>query len=541
MKKILLGLLSLFSIFLLSLLFRPKVDIALATQPEQCNNVTTYSYYNLEDKHSDEGQLVNDSRVNITLSDFRTPSGSGNDGFYKISVDAKTGYQVTSVKLSVDHDGHSDLYEYATGDISNFDPPFTGSGNDSNRITEVKVQVKKVCGKVNICHKDGQSGNFSAIRVDDNGGVWEGHSTHVNDFLYTGPVGENQQPTTNSWCGNNQPGDVCSNIDGKQTEIPAGRVRGENNSCIYPPAQSCPLTCHVDTVMVPDGNGDQIPCPGNAPAAITCSEACGQAEVTGPDGACSTKTCPATNSCAVDQCLNTEVFDETVPEGQYRDQNGNCFDKTPICNDRRATNYQGLTETTYADDNLCTYDSRSYCRNGQTVIIPDNEKPQEGDVEGACATSVPTAVPTPEPGAGQQSKTSISDPICDGSNFDARIQLSLDGKAMKDVQVKFVYHGEAKFAKTGEDGWAGVAYGYRDESNVEFYPEQGYPTQLQKVVLSANCKAPTVLGATTTGKVLGATTLAKTGVVEDMLINMIGFVGATLTAAGTLLYAKKRN
>lgn len=33
------------------------------------------------------------------------------------------------------------------------------------------------------------------------------------------------------WCSNNQPHDECSNIDGLQTEIPKGYVRGEGNTC----------------------------------------------------------------------------------------------------------------------------------------------------------------------------------------------------------------------------------------------------------------------------------------------------------------------
>ncbi len=129
-----------------------------------------------------------------------------------------------------------------------------------------------------------------------------------------------------------------------------------------------------------------------------------------------------------------------------------------------------------------------------------------------------------------------------GQNFDAKIQLLLDGNPVKDVNVKFVYSNEAKYAKTGTDGWAGVAYGYKDETNVEFIPEQEYPTQLQKIVKSQNCVAPTVLGvSTTSGKVLGATTLGKTGAFEDTLMNMVGWMGASLTAVGSFLYAKKKN
>lgn len=150
----------------------------------------------------------------------------------------------------------------------------------------------------------------------------------------------------------------------------------------------------------------------------------------------------------------------------------------------------------------------------------------------------PTVSPTPDPMIGKQSRTDIAGEVCKDRNFDARIQLLLDGKPVKDVQVKFVYNNEAKFAISQADGWAGVAYGYKDDSSVAFTPEQGYPTQLQKVTLSSGCKpvTTTVVG----GSVLGATTYAATGAVEDTFFNVVGLAGSGLTMLGSFLSLKKR-
>ncbi len=43
------------------------------------------------------------------------------------------------------------------------------------------------------------------------------------------------------------------------------------------------------------------------------------------------------------------------------------------------------------------------------------------------------------------------------------------------------------------------------------------------------------------GEVLGAETYAKTGVVEDVIMNTLGSVGGLMTAVGSVLYGKKKN
>ncbi len=153
----------------------------------------------------------------------------------------------------------------------------------------------------------------------------------------------------------------------------------------------------------------------------------------------------------------------------------------------------------------------------------------------ATPESTPTATPNPE--SGKHSSSAISDPICRDNNIDVSLTLMQDGQPVIGVNVKFVYNNEAKFAKTEANGRAGVAFGYVHDGDVKFEPEEGFPSQSQKVELSQSC-VPTK--TTSTGSVLGATTLAKTGTFEELVFNMVGLTGTITTVIGSALYAKQR-
>lgn len=169
------------------------------------------------------------------------------------------------------------------------------------------------------------------------------------------------------------------------------------------------------------------------------------------------------------------------------------------------------------------------------------DKTAMGDIKGEpAACQNPTPAPTANPQAGKQSSAGIDGKVCAGQNFNAYTVLRLDGQPVKDVNVKFVYNGEAKYAKTQVDGRAGVAYGYASDSDVQYLPQDGYPTQLQKAVRASDCNVVVTAGTTTTGgQVLGASTLAKTGTAATTLINLVGLAGVSLTAAGSLILKRK--
>ena len=76
----------------------------------------------------------------------------------------------------------------------------------------------------NWCHATSSVKNpYEAIQVSGNAG---GHVSHEKDFKYAGDLDKNGKPAKNgdAWCENNvpKPVDVCTNIDGVQTEMPKG-------------------------------------------------------------------------------------------------------------------------------------------------------------------------------------------------------------------------------------------------------------------------------------------------------------------------------
>lgn len=103
-------------------------------QVEQCGNETVYT------KSGD----YNDSRVYINFQD--------NDE--AITVTAKTGYSLVSVKLDVENDGQTGLVTYPVADGVKFNP------NPGDEIEKAKVVVKKVCKEV--CN-DKSALNYEAV------------------------------------------------------------------------------------------------------------------------------------------------------------------------------------------------------------------------------------------------------------------------------------------------------------------------------------------------------------------------------------------
>jgi len=87
--------------------------------------------------------------------------------------------------------------------------------------------------KTDVCHKThSQTNPFVPQRVNAN--QLQSHLDN-GDFLYYGPLKANGHPdqkTGSEWCENNQPGDQCANVDGKQTEVPTGQVRDANGNCV---------------------------------------------------------------------------------------------------------------------------------------------------------------------------------------------------------------------------------------------------------------------------------------------------------------------
>lgn len=83
--------------------------------------------------------------------------------------------------------------------------------------------------KINICHyTESQERSLVAIQIDDS--ALQTHLAH-GDFIYGGDL-HHGKPKDKGWCKNNEPVDLCNNIDGKQLHVPEGKIRDDKGNCI---------------------------------------------------------------------------------------------------------------------------------------------------------------------------------------------------------------------------------------------------------------------------------------------------------------------
>jgi len=183
MKKIIISAISLFAMLILTISI---ASVVKATSVESCNQQTEYT------KSFD----FNDFRVNIDLQD--------NDR--AITVTAKTGYELVSVQLDVDNDGHTGYYTYPVVNGVKFNP------NPGDEINCAKVKVVKVC---DLC-------------------------TNLEGVQKTIPAGY-EDPDKDGVC-TLIPVDVCPNIEGVQTEVPKGLIKDDSGNCVEPSEEKdlCP-------------------------------------------------------------------------------------------------------------------------------------------------------------------------------------------------------------------------------------------------------------------------------------------------------------
>lgn len=125
-------------------------------------------------------------------------------------------------------------------------------------------------------------------------------------------------------------------------------------------------------------------------------------------------------------------------------------------------------------------------------------------------------------------------PDCSNS-FHAEFKVKVGGVGQKNILVKFSYKAEEKTAITNSDGIAGVDFEFKGNGEVTAKSE-GYENQTIGVQAKENCA---VGGSTTSGQVLGASTLADTGVFAESLMALLFTLGSGLIGLGVKTYAKK--
>lgn len=154
----------------------------------------------------------------------------------------------------------------------------------------------------------------------------------------------------------------------------------------------------------------------------------------------------------------------------------------------------------------------------------------------------PTPSPVITPGPSKHSSLGYN-LTCSTSGIEVTMDLiEADGKGAKDVEVTFTYLGEIKKVKTNIDGRARTDYGKNGNGKIEGKAD-GWSTQSVEVTMPEGCDPGVgggqVLG-TTTGQVLGASTLANTGTADETMAYVSMILGTLLLSVSGVRYANQK-
>ena len=164
------------------------------------------------------------------------------------------------------------------------------------------------------------------------------------------------------------------------------------------------------------------------------------------------------------------------------------------------------------------------------------------NVESDCEENI-NPTPTPTPSTNNRSSLSTVDPSCDSDSISATHKIEENGKAIKGVRVVFEYNGEQKIAYTDQNGKAQISFKYTSDHHLNSKPD-GFSSASHYITKETECSdtpSGSVLGASTQGQVLGATTYAETGIVEDVMMSILGLVGASMFTTGAALNVKNKS
>lgn len=253
-----------------------------------------------------------------------------------------------------------------------------------------------------------------------------------------------------------------------------------------------------------------------------------------------------------------------------------CVGKVIICHHDSSGKYERLDLSCNAAYTTCTPDglgnpSGHFCEDGTATsgheedIMLENENdscpgdssedptptPEPSDDPTPSPEPTVSPEPTPTPVGGELVTTSTSsrhsslkasEVSCENS-FTAEIELKDNNVASKNIKVKFEYDSQIKEATTNDDGKASVSFGFSKNESVYAYPEEEYQSQSIHVQKTENqsCSNGAVLGTSTEqkGQVLGA--YAGTGIVNNVIADLLGLAGVLMTAGGISIHASKRS
>lgn len=266
------------------------------------------------------------------------------------------------------------------------------------------------------------------------------------------------------------------------------------------------------------------------PAGV-CPTACGQSATTVPDGHGGTKSCPATSACVTPSPSPTA---SPTPEPTTEPTASPTATPIPTCN---PDDPQSNSCNTYpsASPTATPSESPSPTPEGSTPT-PTPTNPPSG------STPTPRPTDTPTSTSGKWTGFNLGAMYCPVHSFDVTAELKKDGNSVSNVNVTFTYKQTKKTSRTGGDGKTSISFDYVGDDTVYMDVEDSeYPSRSVTVVAS-NCPPESSSSSSSSqGQVLGANTgLASTGVIEDVMMDAIGWIGGGFTVAGSLMYGKKR-
>jgi hypothetical protein len=155
----------------------------------------------------------------------------------------------------------------------------------------------------------------------------------------------------------------------------------------------------------------------------------------------------------------------------------------------------------------------------------------------ASPSPSPSASPTPTPETNRSSKLSHTGPFCHENVFDVSYEVKRDGVAEEGVTVTITYNSQQKTAVTNSEGWVKIAFNFTGAGDI-IAEAEGHDAV--RTYLTGECVNVTLDPTQHAGSVLGASTMAGTGVAADILVDILGGAGAMLTMAGSILKNRKQ-
>jgi len=187
-------------------------------------------------------------------------------------------------------------------------------------------------------------------------------------------------------------------------------------------------------------------------------------------------------------------------------------------------------------------------------VTSPSPQPSEPPAPSPVPSVMPSPIPTPPPASPTPASPTPGSPTpvsygthlsatsvtCEKRDFDALMTIKDNDKQVQNVKVKFTYGNQTREVTTDSNGWARANFGYTADIGVEADPEGAYQTQSVEIRAPRPEECAGVGGSSSSGEVLGSSTMAPTGVASDLALNTFGNLGGILTVAGSLLYARKR-